>query len=219
MPRTMEAGDVLKFSVWCRDSEQASVNTFYYLVQNIGPGGPPNDFEAAVDFDILAGVQWTPMIANTASYAGTQCQIVSRPPFRIPQFSTASAGSGTAGAIGMARQTAGLITWRTDFPGVSGRGRTYMPFPSTTDDAGLGIPTAGYQSQLDSLIAALTSVTSVTGAGGTQADVAFVLAHYALPRVAEQVPTVTFIRQGQSRLKWATQRRRGSFGRSNAVPF
>jgi hypothetical protein len=219
MGRTIEGGDILKFSLWCSDSEQASVNTFYYAVTNIGVGGPPLDDEAALDFDTAVQASIKALISNTATYRGSQCQIVSRPPFRIPQPSVVNAGVGTAGAIGMARQTAGLISWYTDFPGPSGRGRTYVPFPSTSDDAGLGLPTNGYITKLENFKDALVDLTNITGAGGTSATVAIALAHYSLPRTAEQVPTVTFLRSHISRGKWATQKRRGSYGRSNAVPF
>lgn len=90
-----------------------------------------------------------------------------------------------------------------------------MPFPAAADDDGNGQPSAGYLTKLGTYGNAVFAVTDFN-AGGRLAFVDFVLLH----RNADPtLDTYDFITQVDVGAGWATQRRRGSYGRQNVSPL
>jgi len=217
MSQQLSTDDIIEFTVWCRDTEQASVNTFHYKVNAFTPGDPCTTEDAAIAMDALLAPLFKPIISNQAEYRGVECKL----PYNLPQqrgiISVTGAGNGTGGAVGMSRQTAGLIGWKTIYAGTNRRGRTFLPFPSTADDEGLGLPTSAYFDKLVALAVGLTSFNSVTGGGHDPVPVSFVL----LSRKSLVVPgihTYDITGFGPSQM-WATMKKRGSYGRANVSPF
>jgi len=201
---------ILKGSIWCTDGDQASVNTVFYKVVSVGtPASTDADFAQTLDSAI--GAVLITMLNNNASYRGVQGQIVFPLPVRVAAFNTASAGAGTSGATALPRQASGLISWKTNLAGRKFRGRTYIPFPATTSDTGNGIPTAGYITALSSFATALLNMTAL--ATGCLTSTISLGVH---SRVAH---TTTDISSSLSQNRWATQRRRGSYGRQNISPL
>jgi hypothetical protein len=120
---------------------------------------------------------------------------------------------GTGGSTALPKQTAGLITLRSSVVGKKNRGRQYVPFPATASDQGAGVPTLLYLADLIPLGAALRNVTVVGDAGpANTADFSPII-------WKKGSPTHAFITSMVVRRAWATQRKRGDYGRLNASPI
>jgi len=210
MTQALAVNDIIKAQLWSHDAEQAAVNTFHYQVTAVG--GVAATLE---DFcDLWSGavfLAYKALLNQIATFDGVLGQII----FPLPLFTsvknTGDAGVGTGGATAGPRQTAGLISWKTALAGPGGRGRTYVPFPSNSDVDTDGTPNATYVGKLGDLDNALGAFTTVS-AGGRSATVAIGI---------RQSKTGNFVpfNAGVNNKKWATQKRRGSYGRPNSSPF
>jgi hypothetical protein len=191
---------------------QAAWNTGYMVATAVaGAGG--SDLDLAVSLDTGFTAVYPPLLNNEAGYNGTSCQIVNTAgkATGTVQQSTAGAAVGTAGATALAPQTCGLFRRQTAFPKQAGRGRCYVPFPSTAHDQGAGVTTGAYQTLLQALAAVWAAPVTV-GAGGNTSTLTWILkpAGIGLTRTLTGYTTS---------IGWATQRRRGYFGRLNREPF
>jgi hypothetical protein len=125
------------------------------------------------------------------------------------------AGAGTGGTDALPRQVAGLTAWKTALAGRAFRGRTFWPFPSAAFDTGDGVPTAAAVTAYTNLaVEALNFVT--VGDVTNRSIIALVIRN----KPVRGVPwTSTPVTVGTTFNKWATQRRRGTFGRANVSPI
>lgn len=208
-----QPGDLLKFSVWCTDGNQASVNTFWYACNTI-VGTGVSDLTAAQEFEVGVAPLYKPNLNNNAVFNGVQCQIWRAGHPFIAQVSNALTGVGTGGAVSLPRQVTGLISWKTDKAGQKNRGRSYIPFYSTSSDVGDGTMNAGTQTNTLAIASFLT-VLNTLGTGGNTSHLIFSLKHSA-PKGVQ--PLADPIISGSVKPLWATQRKRGSFGRPNVSP-
>lgn len=208
-------GDVVTFRVWSVVAEQAAVNTFHYLIGAItGVGADLGD--AASAFDSLIATDFKMLLQNNAQYRGVQAY-VNHLPLPLAQVSTAGAGAGTGGTVGQARQTCGISKWLTDFAGPAYRGRTYWPFPPTADDSGIGVPSAPYIVDLQTITVLMFTFFSIPGTVSGAAACRMVLKHGI--NKSGVIPPPTLITTLSVDPVWATQKRRGSFGRANVSPI
>jgi hypothetical protein len=201
-------GDRLECRMYCQDSEQVSVNTVYYRA-GLPTGGNVTDQNVADVLSAIAASHLTILITNNATYLGTTVRVANKLPLPVAAESNIDAGVGTAGAIGLPRQTAGLLRFFTALAGPGGRGRLYIPFPAQGENESRGVPTAAYSTSVEALGTDLMGLTSVNGAGGASIPVTLVVWSRVHARMADVTDT-----RGSS--KWATQKKRGSFGRPNA---
>jgi hypothetical protein len=209
MASQLQVNDRCKVRVWCSDNEQASVNTYYYKVTAI-TGGGATDLDFASNFDNVVAPLYKALLTTGTIYNGVQVKRDNILPEPITQFSNLNAGPGTAGAPGLPRQAAGLISWQTALAGPAFRGRTYLPFPDATHNTNAGVPTMPYVGNAQALATALASFTTVVGAG--TASVSFVI--WSKKRLTLTPVTESFVAD-----KWATVRKRGSYGRANVSPI
>jgi len=209
MSQVLVAGNIIAARAWCVTGNQASVNSFYYRVVGVGtPAATDKDF--CDNFDTVVAADMKALIYNGASYKGIQAQIIWPPPLPADVVTVTNAGAGTAGANAMALQTSGIISWYTALAGRAQRGRTYAPFPSTTDNSN-GVPSAGYVTKLTNLATASQALVNILS-GGRSATVVPVIWHRG-------THTTDDIKAFFARAVWATQRRRGAYGRGNASPI
>jgi len=128
-----------------------------------------------------------------------------------PDTYNANQGVGTGGVGLMPTQASGLISFYTKTLGKQGQGRMYVPFASPDCLSVDGSPTVGYQTDLDNLGAFLSSDV-VVGAGAVTGTFAPVMYQGGV------APTL-FIDSFKSHNAFATQRKRGAFGKTNSLPF
>jgi hypothetical protein len=218
MPQTVLVGDICvsQVIIYVAASQQTAVLNRYWRADSIVAPGVVTDADLALQLDGRWAARYKAAIFNAARFNGTRVRILYRPP-AFPNFSwqvfNGAAGLGTAGVIALPEQVSGLITLLTDTIGRHGEGRQYVPFPSATNNSGDGIPDAGYEVVLNALANTLVSPLNVIGGTGGNLlfnPVIFPRAAIALYRVLTASRVVP---------AWATQKRRGSYGRFNTPPF
>jgi hypothetical protein len=202
---------------FCYQAGQVGINVLHYLAANI-IGAGLNEGQAV---DILsgdAGVGLIPMLNNLAQFIGADMQdITGLPPYEVQAGSVVGQGFGTAGPVPLPTQTCGLLTGQTAITGRAYRGRAYLPFPATASmtAAGTATPTAGYL--VNMIVMGTLYYTPVTPTVGvTAVQLVPVLVHRK--NKAGLTPAPTTIIGYRINTAWATQRRRGNYGRPNPLP-
>jgi hypothetical protein len=167
--------------------------------------------EVAKRFDVVLSATLIALLNNTAAYWGVGAQRIRPLPIGVEALWQGSAGPGTAGASPMPKQIAGIFSKITAFGGRAMRGRVYVPFPTDLDNSSPSdAPTVGYMTRLGAFAANVVATTAVTGGAGN-ASMVPVIYH----RVSGNVDIII---GATARQKWATQRRRGDYGRPNDPP-
>lgn len=209
MATVLAINNVVRLTIVTRDDEQVAMMTPHAVVTGVG-GAPATDQDVADYMDAGLEVLLKPLMAADAEYRGLIVQKIYPAPKAAFVDSNGFAGIGTAGAVSLPRQSAGLISLRTALAGPANRGRMYVPFPSVTDNATDGVPTAGYVTKLNSFASNLIAGLATVNVGGRTAALQLVIWHRTLNN---WTPVTTY----QSSALWATQRRRGSYGRANTT--
>jgi hypothetical protein len=217
--RTLQLNDVVQVRLWTTATDQAAVNTFYYAVTLVG-GTPATDQDLVDTFDTTIAIGILPMLDVSSLYNGCQAKVIVSGGIEIDPIgvaSTTGSAAGTATGVNQSRQTAGINTWLTNKSGPANRGRTYWPFPAVTADTTDGVPTAAYLALMTTLCQSINNFDLVTG---TTTTIQQVLFRKGKPH---NVPPIPFSDDDITgyivRPKWATQRRRGSYGRQNVSPI
>jgi len=204
----MPVNDVLEVRVFCKHANQQSINIVHFQITAVVLPEPTHDIIATV-LSGNFGTIYRDMMTNQATYDGVGVRKVFPLPMSSETFGTAAAGGGTVLGDALPKQIAGLLSWRTDLAGPANRGRTYVPFPSETDNDTGAVPTAAYVTKLVTMGNALGGPITVPNAGGSAT-----LNRRIFHRATSTVTPVTFF---FTRNRWATQRRRGDFGRPNVT--
>lgn len=212
MSVVLVAGALVRGQIVCLDTDQVSISTFFYLVSN-SPAPTLTDADWALGFDAQVGANVKAILNNNAQYRGVISQITDLfgKALFVSRSSVVGAGTGTGGPDALPKQACGITSWYTALPRQANRGRTFWPFPATAHDTGDGTPDVTYVTQVDALAAAIQTFTTFT-TGGRTANFSFQLQHRKLGNVTAVIARTT-------RSVWATQRRRGAYGRQNHPPI
>jgi len=203
MPYHVQVADIVQISVFCKAGDQVSVNVFNYQVSAI-TGGGPTLADCAGTFGDLVKDHYRACMGAAATFLGTKASVFGATPQPMPgYYSNHGAGTGTGDLL--PRAVSGLIQWQTDYTGKSYRGRTYIPFPCEAFSGSDGEPTAGYITALDALGSDFKNITEFVGEFST--------ATIALVINSRQLNQFTPVTTASYPLKWATQHRRGDYGR------
>jgi len=202
--------EVIEQKVFSTFGEQLAVNTLHFLVTAI-TGVGATDAEIAVNHETIYAPLTKGVMSSAALYYGLQVQKIFPAPPRVAAATVLLQGVGLVAGDPLPKQVCGILTKRTAFAGRTFRGRIYLPFPSETDNAVDSTPTPGYLANLAFWVIALQGNILTAGAGGTNT-----LRHILFHRATGGFDFVT---SAVARDKWATQRRRGAYGRPNVPPF
>jgi len=211
MPIAVANGDIFRVRFICSAGNQIAINVLHYIAgNNTGVGATMEDFAADMDTNFSQAL--ADCVSDEAQYRGLDVARFLPSTSSAVVVTTNAQVGGLTGTL-MPRQVCGLVSKLTDFGGRKNRGRCYIPFPPETANDTDGSPTNAYKALLDVFAAALPVVITSTDimTAGTS-DFTPVVYHDA-------TGTGTPITSAVSRLKWATQRRRGDYGSSNAAPF
>jgi hypothetical protein len=212
MPNQPNVGDTLQIRIVTYTTTQIGVNVLHYYVTAVS-GTTPDLTTIASAFEASLYTYYkATMAAANASWRGVSCKDLT-PLQTLALPFVGHAGPGTAGGSGAPTQTAGLITFRTQYGGAANRGRMYLPFPAAGMVDAAGAPQAGYLTQLTLIAAALGPNLLVTGGAGT-ASMTQVIRRRGHPMYQDP-----FVFAYTVQNKFATQRRRGQYGRVNILPF
>jgi len=201
---------ILQVKTFCLHTDQIAINVLHY-VANTALGGAVYDDETAVALDIAWQAVYLPLMGNTAQWKGVTVQIIAGTTPSPYQVSNAHSNFGTVAGDLMPRQTCGIITKYTAGIGRANRGRLYVAFPAEPDNAVTAVPVAGYITRLDNLGAVVLVNNTITGGSGGTIKLSPIIWHRA-------TSTYTPVNGRRSNQRWATQRRRGSYGRPNVLP-
>jgi len=217
MTAPLAVGGLYQVRIWTTQAEQAAVNTIYYLCGS-NTGTLVTDVDMAVYIESLVAPVYKSITSTDVSFRGTQVSLIN-PAGPVPStvFSNALVGPGSLTPPDCPRQVSGLIQWTTNFAGRRYRGHFYMPFPTISLVATDGVPTAAYQTVLVNLATALIGVLSIPHVGGGGAANVVLTLHHR-PGLSP-TPAATPITGKVVPPKFATQRRRGSYGRANSSPI
>ena len=157
-------------------------------------------------------------MSHKATYRGISVGRCFPLPVGVTTDDNTGTAAGTAAVDMMATQVSGIITKRTSFGGRAFRGRMYVPFVPVDAADGSGKPTGAYGILLAAVGVAACSSFIVVGAGGntTMVPCLFHRKGYIVgtpPPVG--VNTITPVTNLTLSSKFATQRRRGMYGRPN----
>lgn len=204
--------DVLEIIAYTWMDSQLSMNRFHYACSTHGGVG----VSLSTILNILSGFYkpvYQQVLCAVANYLGVSGRIISPSARKTTLLWNKDKAIGLGGANPLPKQTAGMFTKVTGSPGRLGRGRSYIPFPSTADQSpGLDVPTAGYMTNLGLLAGVMAAQRVITGGGADTVTLDPVLAHLG--------PPVTYLNwnTATARQKWATHRSRGDYGRFNPIP-
>jgi hypothetical protein len=210
-------GNIYRHRTFCYCGDQVGINVRYFAVAAL-TGAPATEQALLEKIDPLLAAVYKPGLVNSAEYIGTDMQdITGAPPYPIQVFTTANQGAGTGGAATMGSQVSGIYSTVTAKTGKKFRGRAYIPFPAaamSTTDAPPEM-TDAYQSILAD-IANLTTAATALIVGGSAYTLNWALCHNPQAAGAKSLDITTGYKIG---VAWATQKRRGDFGRTNAFPL
>lgn len=207
----LNQGDLLEGRLFCTAGDQTSVNVIHYEVISI-QGGTVSQEAATDDLATHFANSYKGALCAAATYNGAGLRRITPLIPTSETFSPNGAGPGNLIGTLMPRQVCGLITKRTATPGPRGRGRFYVAFPPEEANEGNGVPTVPYVGLITALANALDDdVIAVDEVGLGTATLRLQLVN----RLTFQHLEVT---RCDPRAKWATQRRRGSYGRPNVSP-
>jgi hypothetical protein len=203
-------GDVCQVTVYCRCQEQGGLNVRHFKVRSGGSLGLTDaDFAAYVSNAIKN--DYKGYLAAAATYVGVGVQLLTPVIQPTPAYSTLGTGTGSGGGDPLPKQVAGITTLLTAYRGRKYRGRMYFPFaPEDSNDAN-DQPDGFTTGFWDNIGAFFTSAHVVT-VGASTLTLDGVLYH----RADGSTTTLTGYR---TRGRWATQRRRGDFGKTNVLPI
>lgn len=212
MSQNVVVNDVLVSEVYVNESglQQTAVSRRFWLCTAIT--GTPTFTLVAAYLDNLFAPLIKPIIVNSATYLGTRVRRVFPNTLDTWSAVAAHAGVGTAGAVGLPAQSCGLGEFYSAKIGKPNQGRIYLPFPSASSNTGAGVPSAGYITDALAYVTEFSN-TQNAGTGGNVATLVSVLWKASAPTFTTQIITVNLA------TSWATQRRRGGFGRFNRPPF
>lgn len=214
MAQILQPNDVIQLRCWSKVNNQTAVNTFHYRVLSVTTG-LPTDQEFLNLWCTSNVALYKAILCSKATYEGSTAQIISAP-LGLLRLNQVGTGVGTGGAELMPTQTCGLTQWGTNFGGRRYRGRTYWPFPFEEGNGSTGFPNAGYLIGLDAFTAPFVTTTT-WGMSSGSAIIIPVIRHITKPPVSPITPTQ--ITSKHDSPQWATQRKRGAFGRPNVSPF
>jgi len=212
----MAVGDVLQVTQVMYLTDQVGLNVRHYIVDSISTTGT-NTLNHFYDALVAVGfaASYKALLTTSASYRGFIIRKV-QAALSIPYGFTDGQGPGTGGDSPLPRQCAGFLRIRSNTAGHGKSGRMYIPFPDESACQPNGKPEDAYMALLDAL-AAKVGTQLAYGTGGSISPII-----YSRPRpdlVPPRAWSFSTIRSVTSVRAFATQRRRGTFGRINADPL
>jgi len=174
-------------------------------------GGLMTDQDLAIALDDEWSAMIKPMLATDVRYYGVGVKVLQLLPPATEKFSIVHDGPGTVVGATAPGQLTGLITMYTPFSGRAGHGRKYTPFLPFLHVESNNQLSEAYVGLME-VVGTYLNLASEYVAGGQRATIRYGLTG---PTLSHFYPFVSHIAQGYI----ATQRRRGAYGKQNALPF
>lgn len=210
MPIPVAIGDVAQVRIIYKGATgEEAINTCYYVVTTVG-GTPATDHDIAQAFDAANAGTFQSALPTDTHYDGVEVSVISFIPPGVTQKVGTGAGAGTWTSIAMGNQVSGIISWITRFAGPKYRGRIFFPFPGISAILA-GVPTSLYLAALNAVAGAIFGFTTVS-VGGRTCNLLPILWH-------RTTRTFDYITTANLPTKFATQKRRGNYGKNRIPPI
>lgn len=209
-PRVV-GGMNLELRIFISDPAQLGINVLHYAAGAFTGTGVAIT-AAATQLEGLFAPLYKPMLPSNVTFYGVGLRILDPVPQSLEFYSSTLRGVGTSGeANGVPKQSAPLITKRSDFAGRTGRGRFYCCFPNLGAATGTGAVAAAYATKMDAMGVGIAFTLGATDGGGTV---------QLIPCIRRRsTRAMTPITNCTSAHLFATMRKRGDYGRTNTLPF
>jgi hypothetical protein len=206
----LELADIIRVRIASYTPSQVGINTAHFVVvMKAGVGATTQ--QVAETLDVALEARYKAVLSVGARYRGVSVQRVHPGGVTVPSATSDNDGPGAVAGDMLATQVSGIVSSRTDLAGPRYRGRVYIPFPGETDNQATGVPSAAYVTAIEDLAEELFTPFTA-GAGGNTVTLDPVVFH-------RDTNSGTAITSFIARTVWATQRRRGAYGRMNLPPF
>ena len=211
MSTALMAGDIIQFRVVTKDETGGECFNIFNFGINNPVVGTVTDLAAVEIMDGILAPLYKALMAPSSTYDGIEGSIVNRSPKPASVFYNGSTGPGLVGSKNLAGQTAGIISWTTAFAGRAFRGRSYIPNLADGWKLATGIPSSFFQTAMLALGAAIITQSAFTDLGAS-APCVLILFH-------RRTLGFNLILGLHVPLKFATQRRRGNYGKNRIPPI
>jgi len=205
----LAAGDKFEIVTYCRVAQQTALNVLMYRMSAVA-GDAPTEQQIVTAFTAYIKPYYAAILSGECEFLGCSLRLATTKPFGGYYYSQ-NIAFGDFTAPVMAKQTTGIISWRTALGGRPGRGRSYIPFPAETANETPGIPRTDYMTSIDALAGKLRTTGAMVFQGADTLTLVLQVYH-------KQPHTFTDVTHYVTPRKWATQRRRGDYGRVNQPP-
>jgi len=207
---TITVLDLIEVRMFTSIGSQLAINVRQFTVFSILT--TPPTYEAATQaIEAKLAAAYKQILSANATWRGVGVRKLLPAPKSLEILNNDSAGAGGAAGDCLPKQACGLLKLGTATAGPGGRGRAYLAFPSELHNGVDGKPNAAYATAAVDLIAALTTNTQFDAAGEK-----FNLQPLLVKKPGLSSKEITF---ATLRTKWATQKRRGDYGRVNEFPI
>lgn len=205
-------GDFHEVKIFVLATDQLGINIRHFQVVAVGGTIPSNQEVADAYSDTLAPI-YAALLPGGATFYGVAYRRLL--PGVPTTYFTSRLGTtaGTATGSLQPRQASGLITLRTGLPGRAHRGRVFLPFVSSAFCTAAGHPTTAGVVLMGNVGDALRGPTTFTESVFSSSFTGKGRIWHRASMTQDDISTTV----AQSR--WATQKRRGDYGRVNALPF
>lgn len=206
-------GDLLRAVCYTKLGDQAGLMVFHYRCINL-TGASAEQSDAALVLDTTFAADVKDCMSSDAVYFGFGVRRIESLPVTPELFELGSQGPGTSSPGALPSAVSGIISLKSDTIGPNANGRKFVPFPSEDDnDDTTHKPISGYMSNLNALGGIMISPLTAVGASPSDSIDLY-------PVIWSRDFDVRYdIKAYVARNKWATQHRRGNYGRPNVLPF
>jgi len=210
--------DILEVRTVCTNADQLSLNVLHYRVTFLtGPAPGVTISEMATGLSNIMGPGYQLIMPASAAYRGTGVKNLMAPPTQ-EATSTASAGPGVAGGAEIPQQVSYLVNFKTESSGRGFRGRIYPGFVSNLHVNTSGNMNAAGFTAIQLMAAAIVGNFTITS-GANQTTIQLIILRRQANKLPLPFPTYADVTTITARNAFATQRRRGDFGRTNTTPL
>lgn len=214
MPYYPQIGDLIQARVVCYTPSQISINTIHLRRTNSIPVGTGASLEElAITLDTAYAPRFKALMSSEAKYRGVGCKVITSPQ-TIEYFTVANDGVGGLVSELLPTQVTYVIQKRTVWGGRANIGRIFPGFPPQVAVDPNGVMAAAFAATVDALAAEFNAGLPVFGVSGATGDTDFT---YVLKHAGGTAFTDIDNFVGSD--KFATQRRRGQYGKTNILPF
>jgi len=204
-------GQLYTLRLYCQLQDQISVNVRHFEI-GANVGGGLTEQECARKFSNKFAVLYRAVMSSQANFLGVQLNRLIANILGPGFTSQFGAGAGRLEAAPLPRQVCGLIQFQAEVGGRKSRGRMYFPFVCEGHISAEG----HVEENLRNHLRVVGSTMAQPIILGDTASVTTTFNPIIYHRATQTFDGIVGYSVGN---RWATQKRRGDFGRQNPIPF